>query len=50
MTTLNTTADKHSVSTKRSNAIARALLVRKVNRLLAMMGQALNTSSMVLSK
>lgn len=50
MTTLNTAADKHNVTAKRSNAIARVLLARKVNRLLAKMGQALNISSMSVSK
>lgn len=50
MTTLDTAADKHNVTAKRSNAVARALLARKVNRLLARMGQALNTASMVISK
>jgi hypothetical protein len=50
MTTLNTAADKHNVTVKRSNAIARALFIRKINRLLSMMGKALNTSSMVLNK
>jgi hypothetical protein len=50
MTTLNPAADKHNVSVKRSNAIARALLARKLNHVLAKMGQALNISSMVISK
>jgi hypothetical protein len=50
MTTLNTTADKHNVSAKRSNAIASALLVRKANLLLAKLGKALNVSSMVITK
>jgi hypothetical protein len=50
MTTLNTAADKHNVSTKRSNAVARALLARKVNRFLAKMGQALSISSLVVNK
>ncbi|MEH8021367.1 MULTISPECIES: hypothetical protein [Rheinheimera] len=50
MTTLNTTADKHDVSAKGSNAVARALFIRKLNNWLTMMGRALNTSSMVISK
>ena len=50
MTTLNTAADKHNVTGKRSNAVGRALLIRRINHLLAKMGQALNTSSLVRSK
>lgn len=50
MTTLNTAADKHNVTGKRSNAIGRALLIHRVNRWLVKMGQALNTSSLVKSK
>jgi hypothetical protein len=50
MTTLNTAANKHNVSVKRSNVVARALFARKVNRLLSKMGQALSTSTMVISK
>lgn len=50
MTTLNTAADKHNVTAKRSNAVARALLVRKLNLLLAMMGKALNVHAMVVMK
>ncbi|MBZ9612070.1 hypothetical protein [Rheinheimera maricola] len=50
MTTLNTAAVKHNVTTKRSNAIGRALLIRKLNRLLANIGRAMHTSSLVRSK
>lgn len=50
MTTLNTAAEKHHVTAKRSNALARVLLMRKVNLLLAKMGQALNMSAMALTK
>lgn len=50
MTTLNTAAEKHHVTAKRSNALARVLLARKVNRLLAKMGQALNMSAMTVTK
>jgi len=50
MTTLNTAANKHNVTGKRSNAVGRALLVRRLNQLLAKMGQALNTGSLVRSK
>ncbi|WP_240223370.1 hypothetical protein [Rheinheimera hassiensis] len=50
MTTLSTAADKHNVTGKRSNAVGRALLIRRINYLLAKMGQALNTSSLVRNK
>ena len=50
MTTLNTAADKHTVTGKRSNAVGRALLIRRINYLLAKMGQALNMSAMALTK
>lgn len=50
MTTLNTAADKHNVTGKRSNAIGRALLIRRINHFLAQIGRALNTGSMVRSK
>lgn len=50
MTTLNTTAVKHNVTVNNSNTVGRALLVRKLNRLLAQMGRALNTASLVRSK
>lgn len=50
MTTLNTAANKHSVTAKRSNTVGRALLIRRINAVLAKMGQALNTSSLVRSK
>ncbi len=50
MTTLNTAADKTAVTGKRSNTIGRALLNQRVNRLLAQLGQALNTSTLVKSK
>lgn len=50
MATLHTTADKTTVTTKRSANIGRALLVRKVNRFLSMIGKALNTGSLVINK
>lgn len=50
MTTLNSAAEKHTVSAKRSNANARVLLTLKINRLLAKMGQALNIGAMTVSK
>ena len=50
MTTLNTATEKHHVTAKRSNALAWVLLARKVNRLLAKMGQTLNISAMVVTK
>ncbi|WP_166835920.1 hypothetical protein [Rheinheimera pleomorphica] len=50
MTTLDTAADKHRVSATRSNAVARALLLRKLNRLLALFGRVMHSSSLVNSK
>lgn len=50
MNTLNTAVVKHPVNAKRSNALTRVLLTRKVNRFLSQIGQALNVSSMVNSK
>ena len=50
MATLHSTADKTTVTTKSSPNIGRALLVRKINRLLSMIGKTLNTASLVVSK
>lgn len=50
MATLTSAAAKQNLIVKRSNAMARAMLTRKVNHLLARMGQALNTGAMAISK
>ncbi len=50
MSTLNTAATKQNLTARRSNVIARALFVRKLNKLLSLMGRALNTAAMSVSK
>lgn len=50
MTTINSAVNKQTISAKPDNSMRRALLIRRLNLLLAAMGRALNTSSMVSSK
>ena len=50
MTTINSAVNKQTIAAKQGNSIRRALLIRRLNLLLASMGRVLNTSSMVRSK
>ena len=50
MTTINSAVNKQPIVAKQDHSIHRALLIRRLNQMLAAMGRALNTSSMVNSK
>lgn len=50
MTTLNSAVNKQATVARRNSTIGRALLIRRLNRLLALMGQALNTAQMARMK
>lgn len=50
MSTLNTTAGRHSIDSHRKDKVARALRLRKLNAILAQIGKTLQLSTVVYTK